>query len=107
MVAISCIANTWGVITPVIIAGLAADRPQHPVDFRCLRFPGLISATTIPTGGTSDYGPEMLHHAAKGIPYKCFVRPDTQLPFMVMPDAIKALIQLESAPVENFIPAGL
>src|SRR5512137_2866105 len=80
---------------------LAADRPQHPVDFRCIRFPGLISATTIPTGGTSDYGPEMLHHAAKGVPYACFVRPDTRLPFMVMPDAIKALIQLESAPVEN------
>ncbi len=80
---------------------LAADRPQHPVDFRCIRFPGLISATTIPTGGTSDYGPEMLHHAAKGIPYNCFVRPDTKLPFMVMPDAIKALIQLESAPVES------
>jgi threonine 3-dehydrogenase len=80
---------------------LAADRPQNPVDFRCIRFPGLISAATIPTGGTSDYGPEMLHHAAKGEPYSCFVRPDTRLPFMVMPDAIKALINLESAPFEN------
>lgn len=80
---------------------LAADRPQNPVDFRCIRFPGLISATTIPTGGTSDYGPEMLHHAAKGEPYSCFVRPDTRLPFMVMPDAVKALIDLESAPFDN------
>lgn len=80
---------------------LAADRPQHSIDFRCIRFPGLISATTIPTGGTSDYGPEMLHHAAQGIPYACFVRPDTRLPFMVMPDAVKALIQLESAPFAN------
>jgi threonine 3-dehydrogenase len=80
---------------------LAADRPQNPVDFRCIRFPGLISAATIPTGGTSDYGPEMLHHAAKGEPYSCFVRPDTRLPFMVMPDAVKALITLESAPFEN------
>jgi len=80
---------------------LAADRPQNPVDFRCIRFPGLISAATIPTGGTSDYGPEMLHHAAKGEPYSCFVRPDTRLPFMVMPDAVKALINLESAPFEN------
>jgi nucleoside-diphosphate-sugar epimerase len=68
------------------------------VDFRALRFPGLISAVTIPTGGTSDYGPEMLHHAAQGEPYKCFVRPDTRLPFMVMPDAIKALLYLEQAP---------
>jgi len=80
---------------------LAADRPKHPVDFRCIRFPGLISALTIPTGGTSDYGPEMLHHAAKGESYACFVRPDTRLPFMVMPDAVKALISLESAPFGN------
>jgi len=77
---------------------LAADSRSEPtVDFRCLRFPGLISAETIPTGGTSDYGPEMLHAAAQGIPYSCFVRPDTTLPFMVMPDAIKALIDLEEA----------
>jgi len=77
---------------------LAADFASGPtVDFRCLRFPGLISAETIPTGGTSDYGPEMLHAAAKGPPYNCFVRPDTRLPFMVMPDAIKSLITLEAA----------
>lgn len=77
---------------------LAADHGNTTVDFRCLRFPGLISAETIPTGGTSDYGPEMLHHAAQGIPYSCFVRPDTRLPFMTMPDAINSLLQLESAP---------
>jgi nucleoside-diphosphate-sugar epimerase len=71
------------------------------IDFRGLRFPGLISALTIPTGGTSDYGPEMLHHAAQSKPYACFVRPDSQLPFMVMPDAITALLQLESARREN------
>ncbi|HAF49463.1 MAG TPA: epimerase, partial [Anaerolineaceae bacterium] len=47
------------------------------------------------TGGTSDFGPEMLHAAAKGEEYKCFVRPETTIPFMVMPDAIKALIDLE------------
>jgi nucleoside-diphosphate-sugar epimerase len=77
---------------------LAADHGNTTVDFRCIRFPGLISAVTIPTGGTSDYGPEMLHHAAQGIPYKCFVRPDTRLPFMAMPDAVKSLLQLEAAP---------
>jgi len=79
---------------------LAVDRSPHTVDFRCIRFPGLISAVTVPTGGTSDYGPEMLHHAAQGIPYRCFVRPDTQLPFMVMLDAIKSLLMLEEAPRE-------
>ncbi len=51
----------------------------------------------MPTGGTSDYGPEMLHAAAKAEEYACFVRPDAVLPFMVMPDAVKSLIQLEAA----------
>jgi nucleoside-diphosphate-sugar epimerase len=68
------------------------------VDFRCVRFPGLMSATTVPSGGTSDYAPEMIHAAASGAPYVCFVRPDTELPFMVMPDAIDALIALSEAP---------
>jgi threonine 3-dehydrogenase len=80
---------------------LAADHDNCTIDFRCIRFPGLISAFTIPTGGTSDYGPEMLHHAAQGLPYRCFVRPDTRLPFMVMPDAIKSLLCLEAAPKEK------
>lgn len=81
---------------------LGADADTRPtVDFRCVRFPGLISAETIPTGGTSDYGPEMLHAAAKAEPYQCFVRPDATLPFMVMPDAIKSLILLANAPREN------
>ena len=80
---------------------IAADRAQSGIDFRAIRFPGLISALTTPTGGTSDYGPEMLHYAAMGKPYQCFVRPDTQLPFMAMPDAVKALLLLEQAPKEN------
>ena len=72
--------------------------PDELLDFRALRFPGLISSETVPTGGTSDYGPEMLHAAAKGVSYACFVRPDTRLPFMVMPDAVKSLISLKEAP---------
>jgi len=79
---------------------LAADPERSSVDFRAIRFPGLISADTIPTGGTSDYGPEMLHHAAQGLPYKCFVREDTRIPFMAMPDAIKSLLMLHAAPKE-------
>jgi len=77
----------------------ASDEPG--VDFRALRFPGLISADTVPTGGTSDYGPEMLHHAAQGTPYACFVRSDSALPFMAMPDAIASMLQLEAAPAES------
>ena len=76
-----------------------AEDPEDGVklDFRCLRFPGLISPDTVPTGGTSDYGPEMLHAAAQGEPYDCFVGPETMLPFMVMSDAIRALILLSRA----------
>ena len=71
------------------------------VDFRCVRFPGLISAVTMPSGGTSDYAPEMIHAAARREPYTCFVRPDTRIPFMAMPDAISALLDLAKAPREN------
>jgi nucleoside-diphosphate-sugar epimerase len=71
------------------------------VDFRGVRFPGLISAVTTPAGGTSDYAPEMIHAAARGEPYTCFVRPDTRIPFMAMPDAISALLDLARAPREN------
>src|SRR5262249_16826265 len=77
---------------------LDAQITQGLLDFRCLRFPGLISAVTVPTGGTSDYAPEMLHAAAAGKPYACFVRPDTRIPFMAMPDAIEALLRLDAAP---------
>ncbi len=77
---------------------LAADTHSSRVDFRCVRFPGLISALTLPSGGTSDYAPEMIHAAAKGEKYGCFVRPDTQIPFMAMPDGVEALLALASAP---------
>jgi threonine 3-dehydrogenase len=76
---------------------LAADPLSGKVDFRCLRFPGLISAFTLPSGGTSDYAPEMLHAAAEGKRYDCFVRPDARIPFMAMPDAVEAIFRLMAA----------
>jgi threonine 3-dehydrogenase len=79
---------------------LAAERPVM-LDFRSVRFPGLVSAFTVPSGGTSDYGPEMLHAAAQGMPYACFVREDTIIPFMAMPDAVTALLKLANAPAEK------
>ncbi|MFZ5822185.1 MAG: NAD-dependent epimerase/dehydratase family protein [Chloroflexota bacterium] len=72
--------------------------PPTMLDFRAIRFPGLVSAFTLPSGGTSDYGPEMLHAAAQGQPYACFVREDTKISFMAMPDAIKSLLRLMDAP---------
>ncbi len=80
---------------------LAAETLSGKVDFRCVRFPGLISAVTVPSGGTSDYAPEMLHAAAQGKPYGCFVRPDTRIPFMAMPDGVAALLRLAAAPTER------
>lgn len=79
---------------------LAEEIPTR-IDFRALRFPGIISAYTVPSGGTSDFGPEMIHYAAQGKPYQCFVRPDVRIPFMVMPDAVRSLIELSQAPLEN------
>src|SRR5439155_23850273 len=72
---------------------LSADVTRR-VDFRAVRFPGLISAMTTPSGGTSDYASEMTHAAATGEPYTCFVRPDTTIPFMAMPDGVEALLTL-------------
>lgn len=74
------------------------ENPPVMLDFRSIRFPGLVSAFTVPSGGTSDYGPEMLHAAAQGKPYACFVREDTKISFMAMPDAIKAILMLTDAP---------
>src|SRR6266545_2035758 len=77
---------------------LAVGPPSGKVDFRCIRFPGLISAETMPSGGTSDFAPEMIHAAAAGQPYECFVRPDTRISFMTMPDAIDAIVRLVRSP---------
>lgn len=75
--------------------------PRRAVDFRSIRFPGILSADTLPSGGTSDYGPEMLHAAAKGEAYRCFVRPDARIPFMTMPDAIRAIEAIAAAPISR------
>ena len=73
---------------------LSKEYQSGLIDFRAIRFPGLISALTIPTGGTTDYAPEMLHAAASNKSYTCFVKENTKLPFMLMNDAIDAIIQL-------------
>ena len=67
------------------------------VDFRAVRLPGVISSETLPGGGTTDYSVEMYYAAVQGKHYKCFVREDTVLPMMYMPDAIKSLTDLAEA----------
>ena len=80
---------------------LSETSARSGVDFRSIRFPGLISAVTLPAGGTSDFAPEMVHAAAKGEPYACFVDENAQIPFMVMPDGIRALQLLAQAPASS------
>jgi threonine 3-dehydrogenase len=72
---------------------------RPPIDFRSLRLPGIISAETVPVGGTSDYVPEMIHASARGEPCVCFVREDTCMPWMMMPECVEAILKLAEAPV--------
>ena len=68
------------------------------VDVRSIRYPGLISYTTEPGGGTTDYGVAIYHRALKHGQYRCFLNEGTVLPMMYMEDAIKATIQIMDAP---------
>lgn len=67
------------------------------LDVRSVRYPGIISAETLPGGGTTDYAVEIFYEAIKHKRYTCFVREDTVLPMMYMPDCIKASISLMEA----------
>ena len=71
------------------------------VDIRGVRYPGIISSETPPGGGTTDYAVEIYYEAIKSGHYKCFVREDTRLPMMYMPDAVRGLIELAKADVST------
>ena len=71
------------------------------LDVRGLRYPGIISYKTLPGGGTTDYAVEIYYEAIKNKRYTCFVREDTALPMMYMPDCINAIIQLAEAPISQ------
>jgi nucleoside-diphosphate-sugar epimerase len=94
------------VIEPVTVYGISKFAGEfwcnyynrrYGVDVRSLRYPGLISYKSAPGGGTTDYAVEIFHEALDEKKYECFLREDTYLPMMYMPDAIRATIELMEA----------
>ncbi|MGB1102417.1 MAG: NAD-dependent epimerase/dehydratase family protein [Crocinitomicaceae bacterium] len=89
------------------ISKLAGERwceyyaTQFDVDIRSIRYPGLISYTSFPGGGTTDYAVDIFYSAKRGEDFTCFLKADTPLPMMYMDDAIRATISLMEAPKEQ------
>jgi nucleoside-diphosphate-sugar epimerase len=74
---------------------------RYGVDVRSIRYPGLISYKAAPGGGTTDYAVEIYHEALAKRSYSCFLKQDTYLPMMYMPDAIRATTELMEAPADR------
>jgi len=70
---------------------------KYGIDVRGLRYPGIISSEVLPGGGTTDYAVAIFYEAIKNKHYTCFVKEDTVLPMMYMPDCIKATIDIMEA----------
>ncbi len=98
------------VIEPITVYGISKYagefwcnyfHQRFGLDVRSLRYPGLISYKSEPGGGTTDYAVEIFHEALEEKKYESFLKEDTYLPMMYMPDAIRATIELMEAPAEK------
>ncbi len=76
---------------------------RYGVDVRGVRYPGIISNETLPGGGTTDYAVEIFYEAIRTKRFTCFLKPETALDMMYMPDALNAAIQLMEAPAEQLV----
>lgn len=105
---INCPQQT--IIEPITVYGISKFagefwcnyfNQRYKIDVRSLRYPGLISYKSEPGGGTTDYAVEIFHAAVEENHFDCFLKEDTYLPMMYMPDAIRATIELMEAPAEK------
>ncbi|XP_029104218.1 L-threonine dehydrogenase 2 isoform X2 [Scleropages formosus] len=71
---------------------------KYGLDFRCLRYPGIVSADTQPRGGTTDYAVQIFHAALTTGHFECYLRPDTRLPMMHISDCHRATLEFMQAP---------
>jgi len=94
------------------ISKLAGERwcsyyhERYGVDVRSIRYPGLIGFRSEPGGGTTDYAVDIFHKAIESGSYSCFLKEDTELPMMMMEDAIRATITIMEAPMESIKERG-
>ena len=95
------VPSTMYGVTKVAGELLCHYQAAQGLDVRSLRFPGLISHSAPAGGGTTDYAVDIFHAAVKGERFTCFLRPETRLPMMYMPDAVGAVEQLMLAPADR------
>lgn len=74
---------------------------RYGLDIRSIRYPGIIGYESLPGGGTTDYAVDIYHYAAKKKPFTCFLKENTPLPMLYMPDAIRATLELMEAPADK------
>ncbi len=74
---------------------------RYGLDVRSIRYPGIIGYESLPGGGTTDYAVDIYHYAVQGKPFECFLKSNTPLPMLYMPDAIRGTLELMEAPAEK------